>query len=157
MLTTDYAHRAAQNARKRQEEIDRKTAIKAARERAKRMSDVRWCEANGWEKGHPFSAKDPNAERITRQHTESKYRGNSYGSPVIQPEEVVDEFYDICGPCKAKFGLFQTGNQAKEIAPKRDREYDPEYVENLIEENAKLDKLLGEATGRLPLELRRVS
>src|ERR1700727_763343 len=114
MLTTDYAHRAAQMARERQERIDRNTAIRAARERAKRMSDVRWCEANGWQKGHPFSAKDPDAERITRQHTENKLRGYAPG-PVVQQEQIVDEFYDICGPCKAKFGLFQTGNQPREI------------------------------------------
>jgi hypothetical protein len=109
---------------------------------------VQWCEANGWENGHAFSAKDPDAEQVVRRHKERKERGNSYGNPVYQNEEMTDEYYWVCGNHKREFGLFQRGEKPKVIPPAKDREYDPEYVEKLIQENAKLDKLLGEATGR---------
>jgi hypothetical protein len=92
---------------------------------------VHWCEVNGWENGHAFSAKDPDAEQVVRRHKEKRVRGNSYGTPVYQDEEMTDEYYWVCGPHKVKFGLFQRGEQPKVIPPAKDREYDPEYVAKL--------------------------
>jgi len=109
------------------------------------MSDnsVEWCEADGWENGHAFSTKDPEAEKIMRQHIQTKLRGYAPG-PVYQDEQVVDEYYWICGPHKKEYGLFQRGNKKKEIPPKKDREYDPEYTANLEAQLAELRRIQAE-------------
>lgn len=106
---------------------------------------VHWCEVNGWEKGHAFSAKDPDAEQVVRRHNERRNRGNSYGRAVIQDEEIDDEYYWVCGPHKREFGLFQRGEIPKAIAPTtrlKSGEYDPEYIAQLEAENQRLDSLL---------------
>lgn len=138
-LTTDYAHRAAQESRRK---FDEQTRIRAARER-KKMSEitVHWCEVNGWENGHPFSAKDPDAEQVVRRHKEKKLRGYAPG-PVYQDEEMTDEYYWVCGPHKQQFGLFQRGEKAKVIPATKDAPYDPEYIQQLEAENERLDNLL---------------
>jgi hypothetical protein len=141
MLTTDYAYKAAQESRR---EFDKQVARKR-----KKMSEVtvHWCEVNGWENGHAFSAKDPDAEQIMRRHKEKKLRGYAPG-PVYQDEEMIDDYYWVCGPHKAEMGLFQRGEKKAEIAPTTRTEtgaYDPEYVGQLEEENRRLDRLLKNA------------
>lgn len=106
---------------------------------------VHWCEVNGWENGHAFSAKDPEAEQVVRRHKEPKLRGYAPG-PVYQEEEMTDDYYWVCGPHKKEYGLFQRAEKPKELTEKKTREYDPEYIRQLEEENQRLDKLLRDSS-----------
>lgn len=138
MLTSQMAQRA-QTARRLQEMRYIEAEKKARKERKMTEESVHWCEANGWEDGHAFSAKDPDAERIVRQHKEKKMRGYAPG-PIYQEEEIVDESYWICGPHKREFGLFQKGKKAAET--RAINSPNAEYVSDLEEENKRLDKLI---------------
>lgn len=142
-LTSQYYAREAQRRMNEQQRQWMAAHNEPRKERKVIEGSVQWCEADGWENGHAFSTKDKEAERIVRQHTETKLRGYAPG-PVYQDEETVDEVYWICGAHKKEYGLFQRGKpeaKTKELPAG----YDPDYVKNLEEENARLDKLIQDA------------
>lgn len=54
------------------------------------LSQVLWCEYGGWQKGHPFSSKDPDKERIVR--SKETDRTDQYGAKITEDVE-----HYLCG------------------------------------------------------------
>lgn len=106
----ESARRFEENRRLRDDEI-RKAQQRAEAKRKAEMkkvrrvlSGVKWCEKGGWENGHPFSAKDPDAETFSR--TIKTGKEDDYGNQITKVED-----FDICGRCAASSGLFSGSDE----------------------------------------------